>query len=95
MLQVKPDMYWQQMNLCGSHGVQHVWCGPGQDYHSVVHGGVLIWGCFSARGVGEMTFIGVKTMTWPSLSPEMNPVQHLRSILNLRCSGNISNIRSM
>ena len=48
-----------------SDRVQHVWCEPGQDYHSecitptVKHGGgsVMIWGCMSAKGVGEMTFI--------------------------------------
>ena len=69
----KPDEYLEhilssnetKINLLGSHGVQHVWREPGQDYHSecivqtVRHGGgsVVIWGCMSAKGVGEMTFI--------------------------------------
>ena len=136
----KPDEYWKhilwsdetKIHLFSSDGVQHVWREPGQDYHSecivltVKHGGgsVMIWGCMSAKGVGEMTFIDgtmnacgytkiladkmtpslqklgrrgifqhdnnpkhtakimqeflkkkkVKTMTWPSMSPDLNPI---------------------
>lgn len=111
----------------GSDGIQHVWHRLGQEYRSdcivptVKHGGqsVLIWGCMSAKGVGEMTFIdgtmnaslyiqilnekmtpSVKkvvrremirrdndskhtrvfkdeTMTWPSMSADLNPIKHL------------------
>jgi len=54
-----------KINFFCSDGVQHVWREVGQDYHedcvvpTVEHGrgSVLIWGCMSASGTGEMTFI--------------------------------------
>lgn len=49
----------------GSDGVQHIWREVGQDYHqdcvvpTIKHGdsSVLIWGCMSLDGLGEMIFI--------------------------------------
>lgn len=46
----------------GSGGAHHVWSDHGQDYHSECTvkpegGSVIIWGCMSAKDVGEMTFI--------------------------------------
>lgn len=47
-----------KINEFESDGVQHVWCGPGQNYHSDcivwtvrhVGGSMLIWSCISAEG---------------------------------------------
>lgn len=40
--------------MFGSDGAQHVWREPGQHYHR--GGSVKLWGCRSAKGLGEMTF---------------------------------------
>lgn len=53
-----------KINLFGSDGVQHVWRG-GEEYHencvllTVKHGGgsIMVWGCMSAAGTGELRFI--------------------------------------
>ncbi len=52
-------------NLFGSDGVKRVWQQPGEDYKdkcllpTVKHGGVrvMVWGCLSAVGTGELQFI--------------------------------------
>ena len=54
-----------KINLFGSDGFKHVWRQPGEEYKdkcvmlTVKHGGgnVMVWGCMSAAGVGELHFI--------------------------------------
>ena len=54
-----------KINLFGSNGFKHVWWQPGEEYKdkcvmpTVKHGGgnVMVWGCMSAAGVGELYFI--------------------------------------
>ena len=54
-----------KINLFGSDGFKHVWRRPGEEYKdkcvitTVKHGGgnVMVWGCMSAAGVGELDFI--------------------------------------
>ncbi len=54
-----------KVNLFGSDGVQHVWWRPGEEYQenyalpTVKHGGgsIMVWGCMSAAGTGELRFI--------------------------------------
>lgn len=73
------DEYWQRVlwlkdetkiNLIGSDGMQHVYCGPGQDYcrDCIVRivklegGSVMTRDCMSAQCVGEMRFMHCKYM---------------------------------
>ena len=62
------DVLWSdetKINLFGSGGVQHVWRRPGQEFNdqcivpTVKHegGSVMIWGCMSLAGTGELCFI--------------------------------------
>ncbi len=54
-----------KINLFGSDGVKHVWRQPGEEYKdkcvlpTVKHGGgsVMVWGCMSPAGTGELQFI--------------------------------------
>ncbi len=54
-----------KINLFGSDGVKHVWWQPGEEYKdkcvlpTVKHvvGSVMVWGCMSAAGTGELQFI--------------------------------------
>ncbi len=71
--QTKDMDYWNhvlgsdetKINLFGSDGVQRVWQKPGEEYKhkcvlpTVKHGGgsVMVWGCISAAGTGELQFI--------------------------------------
>ncbi len=71
--QTKDMDYWNhvlgsdetKINLFGSDGVQRVWQQPGEEYKhkcvlpTVNHGGgrVMVWGCMSAAGTGELQFI--------------------------------------
>ncbi len=51
-----------KINLFGSDGVKRVWRQPGEEYKdkcvlpTVKHGGgnVMVWGCMSAAGTGEL-----------------------------------------
>lgn len=68
-----PDTYWENIifsdeckfNLYNSDGITHVWRGPkkGLDSKYVEHtvkfnkASLMVWGCFSARGVGNLVFI--------------------------------------
>ena len=54
-----------KINLFGSNGFKHEWQRPGEEYKdkcalpTVKHGGgnIMVWGCMSAAGVGELHFI--------------------------------------
>ena len=54
-----------KINLFGSDGVKRVWRQPGEEHKdkcvlpTVKHGGgsVMVWGCMSAAGTGELQFI--------------------------------------
>ncbi len=54
-----------KVNLFDLDGVQHVWRRPGEEYQencalpTVKHGGgsIMVWGCMSAAGSGELRFI--------------------------------------
>ncbi len=54
-----------KINLFGSDGIKRVWQQPGEEYKdkfvlpTVKHGGgsVMVWGCMSAAGTGELQFI--------------------------------------
>ena len=63
------DVLWSdemKINLFGSDGFKHMWRRPGEEYKdkcvmpTVKHSGgnVMVWGCMSAPGVGELHFIG-------------------------------------
>ncbi len=71
--QTKDMDYWNhvlwsdetKINFFGSDGVKGVWRQPGEEYKekcvlpTVKHGGgsVVVWGCMSASGTGELQFI--------------------------------------
>ncbi len=79
--------YWSDetnINLFGSDGVKRVWRQPGEEYKdkcvlsTVKHGGgsVMVWGCMSAAGTGELQFIeGIMNanMYWDILKQSMIP----------------------
>ncbi len=54
-----------KINLFGSDGVKRVWQQPGEEYKdkcvlpTVKYGGgsVMVWGCMSPAGTGELQFI--------------------------------------
>ncbi len=71
--QTKDMDYWNHVlwsdetniNVFGSDGVKRVWRQPGEEYKdkcvlpTAKHGGgsVMVWGCMSAAGTGELQFI--------------------------------------
>ncbi len=71
--QTKDMDYWNhvlwsdenKINVFCSDGVKRVWWQPGEEYKdkyvlpTVKHGGgsVMVWGCMSAAGTGELQFI--------------------------------------
>ncbi len=46
-----------KINLFGSDGVKRVWRQPGEEYKDKCGGSVMVWGCMSAAGSGEIQFI--------------------------------------
>ncbi len=90
--QTKDMDYWNhvlwfdetKINLFGSDGVKRVWRQPGEEYKdkcalpTFKHGGgsVMVWGCMSAAGTGELQFIeGTMNvnMYWDILKQSMIP----------------------
>ncbi len=66
LLEPCPVVWWvYKVNLFDLDGVQHVWWRPGEEYQencalpTVKHGGgsIMVWGCMSAAGTGELRFI--------------------------------------
>ncbi len=159
--QTKDMDYWNhvlwsdeiKINLFGSYGVNRVWWQPGEEYKdkcvlpTVKHGGgsVMVWGCMSAAGTGELQFIKgtmkanmycdilkqsmipslwrlsrravfqhnypkhssktttgllkklrVNVIDWPSMSPNLHPIEHLWGILKRKVDERkISNIHQL
>ncbi len=138
--QTKDMDYWNhvlwsdetKINLFGSDGVMRVWRQPGEEYKDkcvlpkVKHGGgsVMVWGCMSAAGTGELQFIeGTMNASmycdilkqsmipslqrlgrravfqhendWPSMSPDINPIEHLWGILKRKEERKVSNIHQL
>ena len=130
-----------------SDGVKRVWPQPGKEYKGKHGGGsVIVWGCMSAAGTGELQFLEgtvnanmycdilkqsmipslqrlgrravfqhdndpkhtsktttallkklrVKVMDWPSMSPDLNPIDHLWDILKWKVEElKVSNIHQL
>jgi transposase len=95
----KPDIYWESVifsdeckfNLYNSDGVSYIWREPGKELDpkyvnkTVKYGGgnVMVWGCFSSKGMGKLVFIDDTMDQWVYLNILKNNLNESASLMGL------------